>query len=459
MAARALPPGPPGRFPLGNMNEFIGDTLAFLLESRQYGDFTSFRFGPYMAFSANHPDPIHQILVTDADKFNKSRVTKQVMKPVVGQGLFTNEGESWKRQRKLTQPAFHTRRIGAYGEVMVKHTLRRIAAWTPGSTQPIDHEMAELTMAIIAETLFNADVGPEATAVGEAVTTVLSIMNDRFNRLLPTPNWLPIPENRAFREGITKLDTLIQRFIDERRRTGEDRGDLLSMLLLAQDEDDGGFMTDQQVRDEAITLFGAGHETTSNALMWTFYCLSEHPEVEAALHAEIDAVLAGRTPTLEDLPRLKYTEMVIKETMRLYPPAWGTTREPNTDVVINGWQVKKGETVMINIYGVHRDARFFPDPERFDPDRFSPENEKSIPKYAYLPFGGGPRVCIGNAFAMMEAKLILATIAQRYTLRLAPGHSVKPERVFTLRSKGGMPMIVTPRQPVTVVPPALAEPV
>jgi cytochrome P450 len=342
---------------------------------------------------------------------------------------------------------------------MVKHTLRRIAAWTPGSTQPIDHEMADLTMSIIAETLFNAEVGPEADAIGAAVTTVLSIMNERFNRLIPTPNWLPIPENRVFKREIARLDALIQRFIDERRRTGEDRGDLLSMLLLAQDEDDGGFMTDKQVRDEAITLFGAGHETTSNALMWTFYCLSEHPEVEARLHAEVDSVLGDRPPTLEDLPRLPYTEMVIKESMRLYPPAWATTREPNTDVIVGGWPVKRGEVILLNIYGVHRDARFFPDPERFDPERFRPENEKLIPKYAYLPFGSGPRVCIGNAFAMMEARLILATIAQRFALRLAPGHTVKPERMFTLRAKGGMPMIVVPRQPAAEPVSALAEPV
>lgn len=459
MAARTLPPGPPGHFLLGNMRAFTRDTLGFLLETRRYGDLVTVRFGPYISFIVNHPDLIHQILVTDADKFYKAAITRKVMEPVVGKGLFSNEGEPWKRQRRLTQPAFHTRRIGAYADVMVKHTLRQIATWTPGSTRSIDREMAELTMGIIAETLFNAEVGPEADAIGQAVTTVLSIMNRRFDRLFPTPNWLPIPENWTFKREIARLDALIQRFIDERRRTGEDRGDLLSMLLLAQDEDDGGFMTDKQVRDEAITLFGAGHETTSNALMWTFYCLSEHPEVETRLHAEIDAVLGERPPTLDDLLRLPYTEMVIKEAMRLYPPAWSATREPKTDVTLGGWLVRRGEAIMLNFYGVHRDPRFFPDPERFDPERFNPENEKRIPKYAYLPFGGGPRICIGNAFAMMEARLILATIAQRFTLRLAPGHTVTPERVFTLRSKGGMPMIVMPRQPVAEAKSALAEPI
>lgn len=443
-AVRTLPPGPPTRFLVGNMADFNRDTLAFLLDSQQYGDFVRFYFGPFLAFVVNHPDLIHQVLVEDAAKFHKPVLTKAVMKPVVGQGLFTNEGDSWKRQRKLTQPAFHTRRIGAYGDVMVKHTLRQLADWRDGQTRAIDADMIELTMAIISETLFDASV-EETARISAAITSVLSIMDHRFNRLVNTPNWLPIPENRRFRTDIAALDELIQGFIDDRRRSGADTGDLLSMLLLAQDEDDGGFMTDQQVRDEAMTLFGAGHETTSNALMWTWYCLSQNPDAEAKLHAELDSVLNGRTPTLEDLPRLKYTEQVVKEAMRLYPPAWGTTREAIVDTTVGEYPVKRGEVLVINIYGVHRDPRFFPDPERFDPDRFTPEREKALPKYAYLPFGGGPRVCIGNAFAMMEARLILATIASRYRLRLAPGHVVKPQRMFTLRSQTGMQMVVQAR--------------
>jgi cytochrome P450 len=252
-------------------------------------------------------------------------------------------------------------------------------------------------------------------------------------------------------QTVKKIDELIQKFIDDRRATGEDKGDLLSMLLLARDEDDGqsgvaSQMTDKQVRDEAMTLFGAGHETTAVALTWTWYLLSQHPEVEAKLHEELDTVLGGRQPTLEDLQRLPYTEMIVKEAMRMYPPAFGTTREVIADGEIGGYPTKKGQTVYINIYGVHRDARFFPEPDRFDPERFSPENEKQMHKYAYLPFGGGPRVCIGNAFAMMEARLILATVAQQYRLRLAPGHQVVPERLFTLRPKNGMKMVPTKRE-------------
>jgi cytochrome P450 len=303
-------------------------------------------------------------------------------------------------------------------------------------------------MRIIAKTLFDAEMEADVNEISESVTTILKRTDERFNQVPTLPYWLPTRANRELRSAIARLDAVIQRFVDERRRTGEDKGDLLSMLLAAQD-DDGGGMTDRQVRDEAMTLFGAGHETTAVALTWTFYLLSQHPEIEARLHEEIDRVLAERLPTLADLAHLSYTEMVIKEALRLYPPAWGTSREPIQDVAIGGYPVKKGATVFINIYGMHRDARFFPSPEVFDPERFSPEREKNIPKYAYLPFGMGPRVCIGNAFAMMEARLVLATIAQRVRLRLVPGHEVKPARMFTLRPKFGMKMIVEQRERVT----------
>jgi cytochrome P450 len=278
------------------------------------------------------------------------------------------------------------------------------------------------------------------------ISVALEIVNVRLGKVLALPDWLPTPENRRLARTAKRLDETIQRFIDERRATGEDRGDLLSMLLLAQDEE-GGQMTDKQVRDEAMTLFGAGHETTAVTMMWVWYLLSQHPEVEAKLMRELDSVLGGRAPQIEDLPNLPYTEMVIKETLRLYPPAFGVTRQTVQDAEIGGYRIKKGSAVYVNIYGVQRDARFFPDPDRFDPQRFSPENEKQIMKYAYLPFGGGPRVCIGNAFAMMEARLILATVAQKYRLSVAPGHQVVPDRLFTLRPKYGLKMVATKREP------------
>jgi cytochrome P450 len=447
-SAMALhPPAPKGHFLAGNIPEFTADTLAFLLDIRQYGDIASFMFGPFRAYALSSPELIHQVLVTDADKFYKPSSLKQSTAPVVGNGLFTNDGDFWKKQRRLVQPAFHTKRIGAYADVMVEHAQALMARWQSGQAYEIDREMTRLTMGIVSKTLFDADVSSEASEIGAMVTDALEVVNKRLDRLMNFPEWVPTAENRRIHRAVARLDEMIQRFIDDRRKSGEDKGDLLSMLLLARDEDDGGGMTDQQVRDEAMTVFGAGHETTAAALMWTWYLLSQHPEIEARLLEELDMVLGGRTPQLSDLPRLTYTEMVIKEAMRLYPPAWSITRQTvGDDVVISGYPVKKGSVVLLNIYGMHRDARYFPDPERFDPERFSPENEKTIPKHAYLPFGGGPRVCIGNAFAMMEAKLIVATIAPHFHLSLAPGQQVAPQRVFTLRSKYGMKMIATERE-------------
>jgi len=369
---------------------------------------------------------------------------KNVLQPTAGNGIFTSDGSFWRRQRKLVQPAFHTRRIGAYADVMTRFTSEMMAEWRDGETRQIDDDMTHVTMRIICKTLFDAEVKAEVEELGGALTHLFVLSDKRFNQIPTIPYWLPTTLNKTLRESVVVVDALLKRFIDERRTSGEDKGDLLSMLLAAQDED-GSAMTDRQVRDEAMTLFGAGHETTAVTMMWTWYLLSQNPQVEAKLHEELDRVLAGRQPTLDDLPQLKYTEMVIKEALRIYPPAWGTTREPIEDVTIGGYTVKKGSSVFINIYGLHRDARYFPNPDVFDPERFSPEREKDIPKYAYLPFGGGPRVCIGNAFALMEARLILATMAQRYRLELAPGQVVKPERQFTLRSKYGMNMVVRRR--------------
>lgn len=440
----------PGRFLTGSMREFKQNTLQFILDARQYGDFVKFYFGPFPVYIVNHPDLVHDILVTRAASYYKSSITKQVLKPVVGQGLFTNDGDSWKRQRKLAGPAFHTKRIAAYADTMVEFTEQLIAPWQHGRMLNLEHEMTALTMRIVGKTLFDAEVTGE-DEIGSAVRTVLRTVDNRFNRLFPLPDWLPLPENRRTHRAMATLNRVIQGFIDERRRTGEDRGDLLSMLMAAQDDENGGGMSDKQLHDEAMTVFGAGHETTSGALTWTFYLLSQHPEVEAALHAEIDRVLAGRAPTYDDLPRLPYTEMVIKEAMRLFPPAWGLTREAIEPVTPGGYPLPKGSLLFINIYGIHRDARFFSEPEKFDPERFTPENEKFIPKYAYLPFGAGPRVCIGNLFAMMEARLILATIARRYTLSLPPEQKVTPERVFTLRPKYGMSMVANVREPEKIL--------
>ncbi len=442
--SRKLPPGPPGRPFFGNLPEFRRDALAWFVESREYGDVVLMRFGPFKGFVAYSPELVHQVLVTDADHYTKTTAVKRSMEMLVGQGLFTNDGDSWKRQRKLVQPAFHTRRVGAYGQTMVDFTEAMLTGWRDGDNIDVEAAMTGLTMKIIARTLFDASLD-DTERIGEAITVALKEVDDRLNRLILLPDWAPTESNRILKGAVSELNAIIQGFIDGRRASGEDKGDLLSMLLLARDEDTDGVMTDQQVRDEAMTLFGAGHETTSHALAWAWAALAEHPEAEAQLHEELAGALGGRAPTLDDLPRLKYTEQVIKETMRLYPPAWITTREAAKDIDLGGYLVRKGEVVVLPFYALYRDPRYFADPLRFDPDRFSPEREKDIPKYAYLPFGGGPRVCIGSAFAMMEARLILATMAQRFTLTIAPGQVVEPQRMFTLRFKYGLKMVAHER--------------
>jgi cytochrome P450 len=448
MTAPVVPPTLPGRFLLGTAPEFQRDTLNLLLESRKLGEFVRMYFGPFKLYIVNTPDLAHEVLVEKAAVFYKDDVQKQILKPAIGQGLFTNDGESWRQQRRLAQPAFHTKRIAAYADVMVQFAHERAARWHDEQPLDVEHEMAAVTMQIVSKTLFDAHVTHEDTT-GQAVATVLSVADRRFNRFVQLPDWLPTPENRRMKAAIQHLDELIQGFIDERRATGEDKGDLLSMMIAATDDENGARMSDQQLRDEAMTVFGAGHETTAATLTWTFYVLSQHPEVEAELHAELDAVLGGRLPTFNDLPKLTYTEKVIKETMRLYPPAWSVTREPISNVrLAEKYDVKKGEVLMVNIYGIHRDERYFPDPLRFDPERWTPENEKKMHRYQYLPFGAGPRICIGNAFAMMEARLVLATLAQRFRLTLAPDQIVAPTRVFTLRPRYGMRMIAHQRQPV-----------
>jgi cytochrome P450 len=416
--------------------------------SRTYGDIHYLRIGNGGQYTVSHPDLFHELLVKQASKFHKSGDYKDKHKGLarfLGNGLVVSDGEFWKRQRRLAQPAFHAQRIGAYAQTIVDYTQSMLneARWRTGATLDIDQEMMRLTMLIVARVLFNADVSGDAERVGKAMSAVQKATGE-FDLM---PHWLPTPKHIRSAQAVRVLDEIIYRIIAERRAAGEDRGDLLSMMLMARDAD-GSAMTDLQARDEAVTLFLAGHDTTSNALTWTWYLLSQHPEIEARLQNEIDIVLEGRPPSLADLERLPYTDMVVKESMRLYPPVWSISRIAIEEAQLGGYTIPKGGVVSASMYTLHHDERWYPDPERFDPERFSAENEKNIQKYAYLPFGGGPRICIGNSFAMMEARLILATIAQRYRLCLEPGHRVEPHALLTLKAKYGMRMRLEMRKEV-----------
>ena len=430
------------------------DMLQFVKDNQpRFGNFHYTKFGWVTFYMITDPDLMHEILVERPEEFHKLKLIKYALGPFLGNGLLTNEGDFWKRQRKLAQPAFHSKRIEAYANVMVEYTQRMLAGWRTGETRRIDREMMKLTLNIVAKTLFDADVAKDADHVGDLLTRILEASNDRLNSGVQLPDWLPTPKNRQMHKDIAELDVIIQRFINERRQSGEDKGDLLSMLLQARD-DDGSGMDDKQLRDELMTIFLAGHETTAMNLTWTWYLLMEHPEVMSRLKAEVDAVLGDRPATMADLANLKYAEMVIKESMRLYPPAASVGREPIHDLELAGYTIPKGSLMTLSTYGLHRNPAIFKDAEAFDPERFSPENEKTIPRYGYLPFGAGPRVCIGNSFAMMEARLILATMVQQANLRLVPGQKIVPKQLVTVRPANGIEVKVKLREVEKAAEPA-----
>jgi cytochrome P450 len=450
--AKRYPPGPKGYLAFSKFRSDRPDRVNMLLNAtRTYGDIVRLQMLPgFNVYLLNNPEYIHYVLVEHAEKFHKGPSLKRNTKDFIGEGLLTSEDGFHARQRRLVQPAFHHARIASYAETMVSYTERMLDNWTSGETRDIAEDMMGLTLHIVAKTLFDADVTQDTEKIGEAITAGIEFVNKRVGAPARLPDWLPTEANKKNREMATFMNNTIMRFIDDRRASGEDKGDLLSMLLLATDEGDGGQMTNQQAKDEAMTLFIAGHETTSNALSWTWYLLSQNPDVEARVHEELDRVLAGRAPIAADLRQLPYTEMVIKEAMRLHPPAWIMSRQAMEDVNIGGYDVAKGSLILISPYVMHRDLRYFEEPERFLPERWANDFEKRIPRYAYFPFGGGPRVCIGQGFAMMETQLILATIAQRYYLSLAPDQQVEMQPMITLRPRNGLRMTVKLRDVVKI---------
>ena len=422
-----------------------GNPLDFFTNlARTYGDISSYRMAGEQLFLVNEPRFIRDILVTHNRNFTKSRGLER-SKRLLGLGLLTSEGAMHLRQRRLMQPAFHRDRIAGYGDLMVGYADRMRNAWDDGATLDVAREMNRLTLSIVGKTLFDVDVESQAAAVGEALTAV---MESFWMMMLPFAavlERLPVPKRRRARMARARLDAIIYRMIADRRASGRDHGDLLSMLLSAQDEDEGGGMTDQQVRDEAMTIFLAGHETTANALTWTWYLLSGAPDVEAALHAEVARVLQGRLPTMGDLASLQYVERVVTESMRLYPPAWIVGRRAIAEYQLGDYVAPARSILVMSPYIMQRDPRFYADPERFFPDRWTPEFRAALPKFAYFPFGGGPRQCIGESFAWMELILLVVTISQQCRLRLVPGHPVVPQPLITLRAKHGMRMTVERR--------------
>ena len=388
---RKYPDGPQLKLPLlilGQVlpTQFPFDPLAFGLGiARQFGDIAHYSLGPLHVYQLSHPDLARQILVEQPEKFHKPKLIKRAFRPFAGEGLLTSDGALWKQQRKLIQPAFHHRQLAAYAGVMAAHARNMVDSFGDREIRDISAEMTKLTLGIVVKSLFGADLPREAGEISRSMIAILDAANQRVNSILRIPSWIPTARNLRERQTVAKLDKTLQVLIGSRRASAEFRDDLLSVLLAAVDEETGIRISDRQLRDEMMTLFLAGHETTANALTWTWYLLSRHPEVEAKLVEELQRVLAGRAPLLSDLPNLPYTEMVIREVLRLYPPAPGIAREPVEDVSIGGYDVPKGSLVVVNIYAIQRDERFFTDPERYDPDRFAPGWEDRLPHYAYLP--------------------------------------------------------------------------
>jgi len=437
---RMTPPGPKGRFLVGVLPEFRKDPAGFLEKiARQYGDVAYLPLGRQHIYCVGHPDVIRDILVTHQNKFKKSRMLERA-RVLLGDGLLTSEGDQHRRQRRLVQPAFHRDRLAGYGAVMVERTAIVREQWKSGQPFDVLQEMMRLTLAIVAKTLFSTEVDSEADDIGAALTQVFDLFEVILMPFSEILEKLPLPAVRRFKRARKRLDETIYRLIAERRADGRDKGDLLSMLLLARDEDGESGMTDEQVRDEALTLFLAGHETTADALTWTWYLLSQNPQAEAAFHAELDRVLNGRLPSFDDLPQLRYTESVVAETLRLYPPAWGIGRRALEDYKVGDFVIPARSVVLMSPYAVHRDPRWFVDPLEFRPERWLTE-DTARPKFGYFPFGGGARVCIGERFAWMEGVLILAALGQRWRLHLEPGHRVETHARITLRPKHGMRMI------------------
>ncbi len=438
-ASTRRPPGPRPRYPGQHIRSLALDKLGLFADMARQGDVSQIRLGPERVALLMHPEDIRRMLVTEQRRFSKGRALDRT-KRLLGEGLLTSEGDFHLRQRRLVSPAFHRERLIGYGATMIDCAASAQAGWQDGETRDVHADMMHLALVIAGRTLFDADVERDASDVGE----VLELSLRMFGYALLVGRvyeYAPLAWVRRLRSSRERMDALIYQLIAERRASASDRGDLLSMLVGARDADgDGAGMSDEQLRDEIVTLLMAGHETTANALTWSWYLLSQHPEVEAELHAELGRVLGGRPPAVDDLPNLAYTRAVLAESMRLYPPAWAVERLALEDFEAGGYTIRRGTLVIASQYLVHRDPRWWNEPERFDPARWMPDRQTARPKFAYFPFGGGTRICVGEHFAWMEGTLLLATIAQRWRLRYEASAAPIPEPLVTLRPRGGLRM-------------------
>src|SRR5437868_8251767 len=441
------PPGPKGTRVMGVMREFNRDALGFIERmQREYGDVVWSRFLYVPALFLYQPDDIEYVLTTNAKNFRKAMTLRSnCFQRLVGNGLLTSEGEEWKRQRRLSSPAFHRERVATYASTMVDYTRRLISGWRAGETRDMHREMMRLTLEIVVRCLFSADVSHDVDEVGATLGELVKPFAAQATLKWILNNRLPTPYHIHFHRLAKKIDDVVYRIIAERHASGTDTGDLLSTLLAARDED-GSQMSDRQLRDEVMTLFLAGHETTALTLAWSWYLLGMNPDIEKAFHAELDEVLGDRNPTFADLPRLKYTEKIAKESMRLYPPAYGLGREAIDDCEIGGYRVPAGTQVFMFQWSTQRDPRFYDRPGEFMPDRWTDQFAEQMPKYAYFPFGGGPRACIGASFAMMEIILVLATIGQKFHLQLESDDPLEIYPAMSLRPKDGVKIVVRSRQ-------------
>ncbi len=437
------PPGPSGHLFFGSALEFLADPLQSINRLRdEFGDTTLSKFGPYRFVFAYDPVDIHHVLVRNHRNYVKSR-SYEGLRLVMGNGLVTSEGAFWKRQRRLSQPAFHHKRLAGLAETMTQCVDRTADAWLArAGTRPLDvdfhAEMMRLTLGIVGETLFGIDLTGASNELGAAISVVLQHANEYAESIVRVPLWLPTPANRRFQRAKKLLDATVQKIITERRAHGRDEGDLLSMLMSITDQSGEERMTDAQLRDEVMTLFLAGHETIATSMSWTFLLLSQHPDVLSRVRQEVAAVAGDGPIRFADLPQLEYTGWVVNEAMRVYPPVWIIERQALQDDVIGGYRIPKGTIVAVSPWGLHHSPKLWRNPERFDPERFSPDRSEGRNKYAFLPFGGGPRVCIGNNFALMEAKIIVATLARRFDVDIAADPPPTPEPRVTLRPQGGM---------------------